>query len=97
MVETKQLKAKQLKAFLVTFSFENKEDLNNVVIISHNKEEAGDIFAMYAHAKKIYNKINAICVQPMRKTKRNAHIISEEFYNRQNTYVNKLFEKVSTK
>lgn len=90
-------KTKQLKAFLVTFSFENKEDLNNVVIISHNKEEAGDIFAMWAHGKNLYNKINAICVQPMRKTKRNAHMISEEFYNRQNAFVNAIFEKVNTK
>ena len=90
-------KAKQLKAFLVTFSFENEEDLHNVVIISHNKEEAGDIFAMYAHGKNLYNKINAICVQAMRKTKRNAHMISEEFYNRQNAYVNDIFEKVNVK
>ena len=101
MVETKQLKAKQLKAkqlkaFLVTFSFENKEDLNNVVIISHNKEEAGDIFVMWLKGINLYERVTSVVCQTARRTRKNAHMISNDFYDKQNAYVNKLFEKVST-
>ena len=90
-------KEKQLKAFLVTFSLENEEDLKSVVVIAYDKKDACTIFTRWASGKNLYDKMNAVCAQLMRKSKRNAHIISEEYYKRQNDFVNKLLEKVSIK
>ena len=85
-------KTKQLKAFLVTFSLENEKDLKSVVVIAYDKKDACTIFTRWASGKNLYDKMNAVCAQTMRKSKRNAHIISEEYYKCQNEFVNNLFK-----
>lgn len=92
-MKQKTLNEKNLKAFLVSFSIAGQEDLKNVAIVAYTKQEAGDIFAMWAHGKRLYAKVCGICVQRMKKNKRNAHMFTQDFYERQNAYVNDIFDK----
>lgn len=87
------MKQTTLKAFLVTFTIVDHEDLKSIAIVAYNKQEAGDIFAMWAHGMKLYSKINGICVQRMHKNKRNAQIFTKDFYDRQNAFVESIFDK----
>ena len=92
------MQEKDLKAFLATFIVdgigEPKDDLLSVIIIAFTKEEAGKLFVRWAKAKNLYEHITAIVVQRTRKTKHNKHLITLEYYNKQNTHVDNLERKV---
>lgn len=93
---------KQIKAYSVAFEMPSeidygKNELHKITIIAYNQEEAEDIFKKYVIGTNLHNKINYISAQTMLKTKQNAHMINKDFYEKQNAYVNKLFEKVNTK
>lgn len=83
-----------LKAYIVTYAIAGKEADKNmllsVVIVAFNKQEAGDIFIRWAHAKNIYECINAVICQRTRKTKRNAHMLTNTIYKRQYALIEKL-------
>ena len=96
-MKKKTLSEKQLKAFLVTFLLDYEQEYKSVAVIAYNKQEAGDTFAMWAHGKQLYAHIKGICVQPIRKTKRNGQMFTKTYYDKQNAFVNDLFEKVNTK
>ena len=100
MVET--IKVRNLKAYSVVFTMPSEIDygeneLHKITIIAHNSKEAEDIFTKYAIATKLYDDINYISIETQLKSKSNKHMINKDFYIKQNAYVNKLFEKVSTK
>ena len=81
-----------LKAFIVTFCKmgDPNDVMRSVVVIAYSKKEAGDLFITWALGKNIYNVIEGVVVQRTRKTKKNAHMLTEEYYKRQCDFVNKL-------
>ena len=87
----------KLKAFIVTWYFVNNDNPRSCAIVAHNKQEAGDIFVMWLKGKNIYERVTSVVCQTARRTRKNARIINNDFYEKQNDYVNKLFEKVNTK
>lgn len=91
------VKQEKLKAFIVTWYVDNDDKLRSCCIIAHNKKEAGDIFVMWLKGKNMYERASSVVCQTARRTRKNAHLINNDFYEKQNAYVNKLFEKVSTK
>lgn len=87
------MQEKDLKAFLVSYVLDAKEnDLKSVVVTAFTKKEAGDTFIMWAKGKNLYERITAIVVQRLKKTKRNAHYFTKQFYERQITFVNSLIK-----
>lgn len=87
-------KEEKLKAYLVTYTIGTQEDaMRNCVIIAYSKQEAGDIFVRWLKAKHIYEIVEGVIVQPTRKTKRNAHMFTNDFYKRQNDFVTYLENK----
>ena len=91
------VKQEKLKAFIVTWYVVNDDNPRSCVIIAHNKKEAGDIFIMWLKGKNMYERVTSVVCQTARRTRKNAHMINNDFYDKQNAYVNKLFEKVNTK
>ena len=91
------VKQEKLKAFIVTWYFVNDDNPKSCVVIAHNKKEAGDIFVMWLKGKNIYERVTSVVCQTARRTRKNAYMINNDYYDKQNAYVNKLFEKVSTK
>ena len=97
-----KIKVRNLKAYSVCFTMPSEIDygeneLHKVTIIAHTSEEAEDIFTKYAVAKNLNIKFNEIIVVPQRKTKRNKHMINQDFYIKQNDFVNKLYEQFKNK
>lgn len=86
-------KEETLKAFIVTYYVDNEDNPRSCVIISHDKKEAGDIFVKWLHATARYDHVTGLVVQRTRKTKRNAHMITKAFYERQNNFVEQLAQK----
>lgn len=91
------VKQEKLKAFIVTWYVVNDDKPRSCAIIAHNKKEAGDIFVMWLKGINLYDRVISVVCQTSRRTRKNAYMISNDFYEKQNAYVNKLFEKVSTK
>ena len=91
------VKQEKLKAFIVTFYVDNEDNPRSCAVIAHNKQEAGDIFIMWLKGKNRYERVSSVVCQTARRTRKNAYMINNDFYEKQNAYVNKLFEKVSTK
>ena len=87
----------KLKAFIVTWYVIIDDKPRSCAIVAHNKQEAGDIFVMWLKGKNIYERVTSVVCQTARRTRKNAHMINNDFYEKQNDYVNKLFEKVNTK
>lgn len=81
-----------LKGFIVSFTLHN-DVLRSVFVVAYSKKEAGDIFVKWAQGKNVYKQINGIVVQGTRKNKRNQHMFTKEYYERQNSTVNKLYKK----
>lgn len=87
----KTSKEKDLKAFLVSYVLDAKEnDLKSVEVTAFTKKEAGDTFIAWAKGKNLYEHITAIVVQRAKKTKYNAYCFTKQFYERQNAFVNSL-------
>lgn len=86
-----------LKAYIITYTLtnvgDNENDTKSVVIIAYDKKEAGDLFIKWLQAKDMYNNVGGVVVQRTKKTKRNASMITPTFYQRQNKYVNDLFNE----
>ena len=91
------VKQEKLKAFIVTWYVVIDDKPRSCAIIAHNKKEAGNIFVMWLKGLNLYDRATSVVCQTARRTRQNAHMINNDFYEKQNAYVNKLFEKVSTK
>lgn len=82
---------KDLKAFLVSYVLDAKEnDLKSVVVTAFTKKEAGDLFIKWTKGQNLYERLTAIVVQRVKKTKRNANYFTMKYYERQNAFVNSL-------
>ncbi len=86
---------KTLKAFIVTYYLNNEDNPRSCAIVAYDKKEAGDIFIKWLNAKHMYEVVTSLVVQPTRKTRRNKHMFTIEFYNRQNAFVNELLKKAN--
>lgn len=86
----------KLKAFIVTYDVQGKEDLKSLVIVAYTKKEAGDLFITWANATKQYALISGVVVQRLKKTKRNAQYFKKTFYDRQKAFINELSRKENT-
>ena len=81
-------KEKDLKVFLASYVLDAKEnDLKSVVVTAFTKKEAGDLFIKWAKGKSLYERITAIVVQRVKKTKHNARFFTKEYYEAQNYFV----------
>lgn len=83
----------KLKAFIVTYFKDNEDKPKSCVIIAHDKEEAGNIFVRWAKATNNYEHINGVVCQRTKRTRKNAHMIRKDFYDKQNAYVEELEAK----
>lgn len=87
-------KENNLKAFIVSFAITGNDaehnDIKSVAITAYDKKEAGNIFIKWTQAKNIYERVNGVVVQQARKTKKNAHLFTIDFYKKQNAFVDDL-------
>ena len=83
----------KLKAFIVTYYVDNEDDPRSCAIIAYNKEEAGDIFIRWLKAVKKYDRVTGVVCQRTRRTRKNAHMINKDFYDKQNAFVEQLEAK----
>lgn len=81
-----------LKGFIVSFTLHNDE-FRSVFVVAYSKKEAGNLFVKWAQGKNVYEQINGIVVQGIRKNKRNQYMLTKEYYERQNDIVDKLCKK----
>ena len=58
-----------LKAYLITAKRDKKT--RSFVIMAYSKKEAGDLYVKWLKAIDKYNDTKIICVQSVRRTKRN--------------------------
>lgn len=79
-----------LKCFIVSFTLHNG-DLRNVFVVAHTKKEADDLFIKWAMGKKIYSLIGGVVIQKAKVTDANKHMITNDYYVKQNEVVNFLF------
>lgn len=70
-----------LKAYLITAK--RNEITRSFVIIAYNNKEAGDLFISWLKGKGWYENTTVICVQNMRKSKRNKRFFSPVYYKAQ--------------
>lgn len=83
----------KLKAFIVTYYVDNLDKPRSVAIIAYDKKEAGDIFIKWAKATNNYERIKGVVCQRTKRTRKNAHMINKDFYQRQNDFVEQLTQK----
>lgn len=87
---------KKLKAFIVSFSYHEAHSESNdvlvrsVVLVAYDKEEAGTLFVTWVKAKGFYERVDGVVVQKLQKTRKNKHFFTEDFYNRQNNFIEDL-------
>lgn len=86
----KALMPKKIKAFLVSFSYKeahskgDEVQIRNIAIVAYDNKEAHDIFVKWLLKKHIFNRVNNVVVQRLRKTRKNKHMFTKQFYNKQN-------------
>ena len=86
---------KDLKAFIATFYLNGVEDPQSVAFIAVTLKEAQDTFIKWARGRGLYDRMASIVVQRLHKTKNNKHLFTIEFYERQNAFVNKIFNEIN--
>ena len=87
----------KVKAYLITFNYYesqlNRSVLRNVVIVAMTKKEAGDMFIRWLTATDRLENTSGVVCQQLRKNKRNAKIINEEYYIKENRFLQDLEAK----
>lgn len=88
-------KEKQLKCFIISYNLtdEAKNALHSVFVVAYTKKEAGDLFIKWAMGKKQYARIGGILAQEAKITDANKHMLTKDYYTKQNNEVNQLFMK----
>ena len=87
------VKQEKLKAFIVTYYLDNEVNPKSCVVIAFNKKEAGERFIKWLNGKNMYEHVTSVVCQTARRTRKNAYMINNDFYEKQNEYVNKLFSR----
>lgn len=83
-------KEKTLKAFLISFKMANEFNdesapIHSVVVVSYNINEASQTFD--AHCLNKHKEVVVLTIQKLRKNKKNAQCFTNEYYERQQTFV----------
>lgn len=86
-------KQETLKAFIITYYVDNEDKPKSFAIIAYNKKEAGDIFIRWLKAVNMYDIVTSVVSQRTRRTRKNAHMISKNFYDKQNAFLELLETK----
>lgn len=86
-------KETKLKAFIATYYVVNENDPRSCAIIAYDKKEAGDIFIKWLKAKNMYDRVTSVVCQRTKRTRKNAHMINKDFYDKQNAFVEELEAK----
>ena len=86
-------KKEQLKCFIISYNLTNeaKNAMHSVFVVAYTKKEAGDLFIKWTIGKKIYSLIGGIVTQKAKVTNANKHMITNDYYAKQNEEVNFLF------
>ena len=86
-------KKEQLKCFIISYNLTNeaKNAMHSVFVVAYTKKEAGDLFIKWTIGKKIYSLIGGIVTQKAKVTNANKHMITNDYYTKQNEEVNFLF------
>lgn len=80
----------KLKAFIITYYLDNEANPRSCAIIAYDKKEAGDLFIRWLKAVKKYDRVTGVVCQRTRRTRKNAHMINKDFYDKQNAFVEDL-------
>lgn len=86
---------KDLKAFAASFYLNGVDNPQSVVVIAVTLKEAQDTFIKWARGRGLYDRIASIVMQRLHKTKHNKHMFTLEFYEKQNEFVNKIYEEAN--
>ena len=86
-------KEEQLKCFIISYNLTNeaKNAMHSVFVVAYTKKEAGDLFSKWSIGKKIYSLIGGIVTQKAKVTNANKHMLTNDYYTKQNEEVNFLF------
>ena len=74
-------------SYLEAHSEENEAMIRSLVIVAYTKKEAGDTFIEWLLHKGMYERVQNVVVQKMRKTKKNARFYTKEYYDKQQMFV----------
>lgn len=86
---------KKLKAYLVAFNVmelvtdvdtgksQSKANVRTTCIVAYSKAEAGDIFVKWLKLRGLYNDVNSVVVTRAKRTRKNAHLLRKDFYDKQ--------------
>lgn len=75
-----------LKAYLITMK--HNEVTSSTVVIAYSKKEAGDLYVKWLKVIGKYNNTKIICIQAVRKTKRNKDFFKPSYYKNQCAIIN---------
>ena len=89
------MKEKDLKAFAASFYLNGVDNPQSVVVIAVTLKEARDTFIKWARGRGLYDRIASIVMQRLHKTQHNKHMFTIEFYEKQNAFVNNIFNEVN--
>lgn len=84
---------RNLKAFVATFYIKDKDEPQSVAVVALNEKEAHTTFTKWAKGRQLYDRLESIVIQRIRKSERNKHMFTLDFYNRQNAFVDKIYNK----
>ena len=86
-------KEETLKAFIATYYVDNEDNPRSCAIIAHDKKEAGDIFIRWLKARNKYDRVKSVVCQRTKRTRKNAHMINKDYYDKQIAFVEELEAK----
>lgn len=84
---------KDLKAFVASFYTNNDDNPKSVVVIAFTLKEAQDTFTKWAKARQLYDRIISIVMQRLHKNKHNSHMLTLDFYEKQNEFIKRISEE----
>lgn len=65
----------------------NESVVRNLVVVAYDKKEAGDLFIEWLNHLGIYERVDGVVVQKLRKTKANKRFFTQDYYDKQNMFV----------
>ena len=86
-------KEKQLSAYLISYNYHEAHSatkevmLRNIIIVAYDKKEAGDMFIEWLLQKNIYERVDGVVVQKMRKSKKNKQFFTQDYYDKEVLYL----------
>ena len=85
----------KLKAYLVAFNvmkmvtntetgkIEQKPKVHTTCVVAYSKKEACEIFVKWLKLNNRYDEVTGIAVSRAKRTRRNAYLLTKEFYDKE--------------